>query len=56
MASGGTRGGTGYYSDPSNVGRNAEKRFESLGVDMPESVRDMIDDARKGKMPDDLDL
>jgi len=55
MASGGTRG-AGYYSDPSNIGRHAEKRFESLGVDMPESVRDMIDDARKGKMPDELDL
>ncbi len=55
MASGGTRG-TGYYSDPSNIGRNAEKRLESLGVDMPESVRDMIDDARNGKMPDEMDL
>lgn len=55
MASGGTRG-AGYFSDPSNIGRHAEKRFESLGLDMPESVRDMIDDARKGKMPDELDL
>ena len=56
MASGGTRGGTGYYSDPSNIGRHAEKSFENFGVDMPESVRSMIDDARKGKMPDELDL
>lgn len=55
MASGGTRG-TDYYSDPSNIGRHAEKNFERFGVDMPESVRDMIDEARKGKMPEELDM
>ena len=55
MGSGGTRG-TDYYSDPSNIGRHAEKSFERFGVDMPESVRGMIDEARKGKMPDELDL
>ena len=43
-------------SDPSNIGRHAEKSFERFGVDMPESVRGMIDEARKGKMPDGLDL
>ncbi|MCH7787003.1 MAG: zinc ribbon domain-containing protein [Chloroflexi bacterium] len=55
MGSGGTRG-TDYYSDSSNIGRNVEKNFERFGVDMPESVRGMIDDARKGKMPEGLDL
>ena len=55
MGSGGTRG-TDYYSDPSNIGRNAEKTFERFGVGMPESVRGMIDEARKGKMPEGFDL
>ena len=32
-----------------------EESFSKHGVDMPDSVRQSIDDARKGKMPDGLD-
>ena len=45
-----------YYSDPSNIGRYVEDSFTKYGVDMPESVRETIDDARRGKMPDGLEL
>jgi hypothetical protein len=53
--SGGSRG-SDYFSDPSNIGRNVEESFGKYGVDMPESVRRSIDDARRGKMPDGLEL
>ncbi len=53
------RGGAaseGYYSDSSNIGRRVEESYKKFGVDMPDSVRKTIDDARKGKMPGGLDL
>ena len=45
-----------YYSDPSNIGKNVEESFSRHGVQMPDSVRKSIDDARGGKMPDGLDI
>ena len=45
-----------YYGDPSNIGRHVEDSFGRHGVDMPESIRKTIDDARQGKMPDGLDI
>ena len=45
-----------YYSDASNIGKNVEASFSKHGVDMPDSVRKSIDDARGGKTPDGLDL
>ena len=45
-----------YYKDPSNIGRRVEDSFGKFGVDVPESVRKTIDDARQGKMPEGLDL
>ena len=35
-----------YYKDPSNIGRRVEDSFGKFGVDVPESVRKTIDDAR----------
>lgn len=55
MSSGGSSG-SDYYADSSNIGRHAEDTFKKFGVDMPDSVRKTIDDARKGKMPDGLDI
>ena len=49
-------GGADYYSDPSNIGKHVEDSFRKSGVDMPEPVRRTIDDARRGKMPDGLDI
>ena len=45
-----------YYSDPRNIGRNVEETFRRHDVDMPDSVRDRIDAARSGEVPDGLDL
>ncbi len=41
----------GYYNDPRNIGRWTEEKFESMGMEIPSSVRDMIDGAREGEMP-----
>ena len=45
-----------YYSDPSNVGRRIEESFNSHGVEMPNSVKENIDAARRGKAPEGLDI
>lgn len=45
-----------YYKDPRNIGRRVEDSFQKYGVEMPESVRDNIDAAREGKLPEGLDL
>ena len=44
-----------YYSDPRNIGRGVEERFDRYGLDIPESVRETIDAAREGEMPKGLD-
>lgn len=46
--------GPDYYKDPRNIGRWAEKRLEQMGVEMPESARQMVDAAREGEMPPPL--
>ena len=53
--SSGTTDRMDYYKDPANIGRNVENSFRRHDVDMPESVRKTIDDARRGKMPKGLD-
>ena len=45
-----------YYNDPRNIGRNVEETFRRHDVEMPESVRDRIDSARSGEVPEGLDL
>ncbi|MDY6912414.1 MAG: zinc ribbon domain-containing protein [Chloroflexota bacterium] len=40
-----------YYSDPRNIGRWTENKFEQMGMEIPSQVRDMIDGARDGDMP-----
>jgi hypothetical protein len=55
-------GGPDYYKDPRNIGRHAEKRLKELGMDMRSEeywntfseVREMIDAAREGEMPEPL--
>ena len=44
-----------YYSDSRNIGRPVEESFVRHGVDMPQSVRDSIDAARRGEAPKGLD-
>lgn len=45
-----------YYKDPSNIGRHVEDSFAKYDVEMPESVRRKIEDARRGKVPEDLGI
>lgn len=47
--------GYDYWRDPSNIGRWAEKRLEEAGVDMPDSVKEMIGQAREGEVDKILD-
>lgn len=55
-------GGPDYYKDPRNIGRWAEHRLKQLGMDMRSEeysdsfseVRQMIDAAREGEMPEPI--
>ncbi len=44
-----------YYRDARNIGRHVEEQFSRHGVEMPQSVRDSIDAARQGELPQGLD-
>ena len=46
--------GTDYYRDPRNIGRWAENRFREMGEEMPGHVKEMIDTARDGDLPDSV--
>ena len=43
-----------YYKDPRNIGRWAEKRFSEMGMDMPDSIKEKIQAAREGELPDSM--
>ena len=47
---------TDYYKDPRNIGRHVEEAFQKYGVEMPDTVKDSIDAARQGELPEGLDL
>jgi putative FmdB family regulatory protein len=40
------------YSDPRQIGRWVEDKFDSYGMDLPDGAREMIDAARDGELPD----
>ena len=46
--------GTDFYKDPRNIGRWTEKKFRDIGMEVPKEIKDEIDTAREGKLPDDL--
>lgn len=46
--------GTDYYKDPRNIGRWVEKKFQEMGVDMPEHIQNEIAAAREGELPQSL--
>ena len=43
-----------FYEDPRNIGRWTEKKFQDMGMDVPSEVRESIDAARDGVLPDSL--
>ncbi len=40
------------YKDPRQIGRWAERKFDELGVEMPNEARKIIDAAREGEFPE----
>jgi hypothetical protein len=40
------------YSDPRQIGRWVENKFDDYGMDLPGEAREMIDSARDGELPD----
>ena len=44
--------GPDAYKDPRQIGRWVEKRFDDMGLEMPQEARTMIDAARQGEFPD----
>lgn len=43
-----------FYKDPRNIGRWAEKRFSEMGMDMPDSLKEKIQAAREGELPESM--
>ena len=43
-----------YYKDPRNIGRWAENKFEEMGQELPPQLKDEIQAAREGVMPEPL--
>jgi putative FmdB family regulatory protein len=43
--------GPDAYKDPRQIGRWVEKRFEEMGMELPQEARTMIDAAREGEFP-----
>jgi putative FmdB family regulatory protein len=43
-----------FYKDPRNIGRMTEKRFQDMGIDMPDNVKQTIQAAREGELPKEL--
>jgi len=43
-----------YYKDPRNIGRSLEKQFKNMNMEVPAEIRDSIDKAREGVLPDSL--
>lgn len=41
-----------YYKDPRNIGRWAEKKFQEMGQEMPTQLREKIQAAREGELPE----
>ena len=48
--------GIDYYRDPRNIGRNVEESFSRYGVAIPKPVRESIDAARDGHLPQGIDI
>jgi putative FmdB family regulatory protein len=41
-----------YYKDPRNIGRWAEKKFQDMGMEMPDEIQQKIQAAREGELPE----
>ena len=50
----GVGAGLDAYKDPRQIGRWVEKRFDEMGLELPQEARTMIDAARQGELPDSV--
>jgi putative FmdB family regulatory protein len=46
--------GSDFYKDPRNIGRWTEKKFQDMGMEVPKEIKEEINSAREGKLPDEL--
>ena len=46
--------GPDYYKDPRNIGRWVEKKFDDMGMEMPGEIKQEIQAAREGVLPESL--
>ena len=46
--------GEDYYKDPRNIGRWVEKKFQQMGEELPSQIREEIQAAREGVLPEPL--
>jgi len=46
--------GPDYYKDPRNIGRWTEKKFSEVGLEVPPEIKEDIQAAREGELPDAL--
>lgn len=43
-----------YYKDPRNIGRWVEKKFQDMGMELPSQLKQKIEAAREGVLPEPL--
>lgn len=43
-----------YYKDPRNIGRWVEKKFQEMGEELPSQIKEQIQAAREGVLPEPL--
>jgi putative FmdB family regulatory protein len=41
-----------HYKDPRNIGRWAEKKFQDMGMEIPGEIKQKIQAAREGELPE----
>lgn len=46
--------GDDYYRDPRNIGRWVERKFQDMGQEMPSQIKEKIQAAREGVLPEPL--
>jgi putative FmdB family regulatory protein len=46
--------GRDYYKDPRNIGRWVEKKFQDMGMELPDQLKQKIEAAREGILPEPL--
>ncbi|MFA5316681.1 MAG: zinc ribbon domain-containing protein [Dehalococcoidales bacterium] len=46
--------GKDYYRDPRNIGRWTEKKFRDMGTELPGQLKEQIQAAREGNLPDSI--